>query len=73
MAMKTLFSRLNIDPYIASILGVVALASALPAHGLGMTLASDAGTGADARRYRDHRRRVPEQHHHPRRRLGDMA
>jgi solute carrier family 10 (sodium/bile acid cotransporter), member 7 len=48
MAMKTLFSRLNIDPYIASILGVVALASALPAHGLGMTLASDAGTGAIA-------------------------
>ena len=33
--MKTLLSRLNIDPYIASILGMVALASALPAHGLG--------------------------------------
>ena len=31
--MKTLLSRLNIDPYIASILGMVALASALPAQG----------------------------------------
>ena len=33
---KTLLSRLPIDPYIASILGMVALASALPAHGRGM-------------------------------------
>ncbi len=32
--MKTLLSRLPIDPYIASILGMVALASALPAHGV---------------------------------------
>ena len=47
-AMKTLLSRLHIDPYIASILGMVALASALPAHGPGMTLASGAGTGAIA-------------------------
>ena len=46
--MKTLLSRLHIDPYIASILGMVALASALPAHGPGMTLASGAGTGAIA-------------------------
>jgi solute carrier family 10 (sodium/bile acid cotransporter), member 7 len=46
--MKTLLSRLNIDPYIASILGMVALASALPAHGVGITLASGAGTGAIA-------------------------
>ncbi len=46
--MITLLSRLHIDPYIASILGMVALASALPAHGFGMTLASGAGTGAIA-------------------------
>jgi solute carrier family 10 (sodium/bile acid cotransporter), member 7 len=46
--MKTLLSRLNIDPYIASILGMVGLASVLPAHGVGMTLASGAGTGAIA-------------------------
>ncbi len=46
--MKTLLSRLHIDPYIASILGMVALASALPAHGPGMILASGAGTGAIA-------------------------
>jgi len=41
--MKTLLSRLSIDPYIASILGMVALASALPAEGRGMVVASDAG------------------------------
>ena len=41
--MKALFSRLNLDPYIASILGMVALASALPAEGRGMVVASDAG------------------------------
>jgi solute carrier family 10 (sodium/bile acid cotransporter), member 7 len=46
--MKTLLSRLNIDPYIASILGMLGLASVLPAHGVGMTLASGAGTGAIA-------------------------
>jgi solute carrier family 10 (sodium/bile acid cotransporter), member 7 len=40
--MKTLLSRLRIDPYIASILGMVALASALPAEGRGMVLASAA-------------------------------
>jgi sodium/bile acid cotransporter 7 len=42
--MKPLFSRLPIDPYIAGILGMVALASALPAVGQVMTVAS--GTGA---------------------------
>ena len=41
--MKALLSRLNLDPYIASILGMVALASALPAEGRGMVVASDAG------------------------------
>ena len=41
--MKALLSRLNIDPYIVSILGMVALASALPAAGRGMVAASDAG------------------------------
>ncbi len=46
--MKTLLARLNIDPYIVSIVGMVGLASALPAHGVGMTLASGAGTAAIA-------------------------
>jgi len=46
--MNALLSRLNLDPYIASILGMVALASALPAEGIGMTVASHAGTGAIA-------------------------
>ena len=45
--MKALLSRLNIDPYIAGILGMVALASALPAEGRGMAVASDAGVGDD--------------------------
>jgi sodium/bile acid cotransporter 7 len=44
--MNAVFSRLHIDPYIACILGMVALATALPAQGLGMTLASGAGTAA---------------------------
>ncbi|HEX4173472.1 MAG TPA: bile acid:sodium symporter family protein [Acetobacteraceae bacterium] len=42
--MSALFSRLPIDPYIASILGMVALASMLPATGTGMTVASGTGT-----------------------------
>ncbi|HEY2617277.1 MAG TPA: bile acid:sodium symporter, partial [Acetobacteraceae bacterium] len=42
--MNTLLSRLSFDPYIASILGMVALASALPAAGWGMTAANTAST-----------------------------
>ncbi len=42
--MSALFSRLPIDPYIACILGMVALASMLPAIGSGMTVASGTGT-----------------------------
>jgi sodium/bile acid cotransporter 7 len=42
--MNRLLTRLHIDPYIASILGMVALASAIPATGVGMTVAGDAGT-----------------------------
>src|SRR5690348_14098147 len=42
--MNRLLKRLHIDPYIASILGMVALASAIPATGVGMTVAGDAGT-----------------------------
>jgi sodium/bile acid cotransporter 7 len=41
---KALLSRLPIDPYIASILGMVALASALPARAIAMTTVSLAGT-----------------------------
>jgi len=40
--MKALLSRLTIDPYIAAILGMVALASVLPVHGRGTAVASDA-------------------------------
>jgi sodium/bile acid cotransporter 7 len=43
-SMKALLSRLRIDPYIASILAMVALASVLPAQGPGMLAASGAGT-----------------------------
>src|SRR5579871_3961034 len=46
--MRALLSRLPIDPYIASIVGMVALATAIPAEGFGMTVASGAGTGAIA-------------------------
>jgi sodium/bile acid cotransporter 7 len=42
--MNALVSRLHIDPYIAAILGMVALATALPATGMGMTAASGTGT-----------------------------
>src|SRR5215470_14264923 len=42
--MTTLLARLRPDPYIACILGMVALASAFPAHGRGMVLAGGAGT-----------------------------
>ncbi len=42
--MHTLRSRLHLDPYIAGILGMVALASALPAQGPGMTVANGAST-----------------------------
>ena len=42
--MKALFSRLNIDPYIVGLLGMVGIASLFPAEGFGMTAAS--GTGS---------------------------
>jgi solute carrier family 10 (sodium/bile acid cotransporter), member 7 len=42
--MNALLSRLYIDPYIAGILGMVGLASAIPATGAAMAAASDAGT-----------------------------
>jgi solute carrier family 10 (sodium/bile acid cotransporter), member 7 len=42
--MKTLLSRLHLDAYIAGILGMVALASLLPARGAGMAVASGGGT-----------------------------
>jgi solute carrier family 10 (sodium/bile acid cotransporter), member 7 len=40
--MKTLLSRLSIDPYIVAILGMVALASALPVYGRGTAIAGGA-------------------------------
>ena len=40
--MKALLPRLAIDPYIASILGMVALATALPVHGRATAVAGDA-------------------------------
>ncbi|HYZ22815.1 MAG TPA: bile acid:sodium symporter family protein [Rhodopila sp.] len=41
--LKTVFSRLPIDPYVAAILGMVALGSVLPVHGDGAVIA-DHGT-----------------------------
>ena len=46
--MYKLLSRLPIDPYIGCILGMVGLATVLPAEGMGMALAGGAGTGAIA-------------------------
>jgi solute carrier family 10 (sodium/bile acid cotransporter), member 7 len=42
--MTALVSRLNFDPYIASIVGMVALAAVLPAEGSGMAVAGEAGS-----------------------------
>ncbi len=41
-------SRLNIDPYIVCILGMVGLASLLPVHGSGAVMAGYATTAAIA-------------------------
>ncbi len=46
--MQTLLSRLHIDPYISAIVGMVALASVVPAHGFGMVAANGAATSAIA-------------------------
>jgi solute carrier family 10 (sodium/bile acid cotransporter), member 7 len=49
--MKALLSRLTIDPYIAAILGMVALASVLPVHGRATVVASDASMAVIALMY----------------------
>jgi solute carrier family 10 (sodium/bile acid cotransporter), member 7 len=46
--MKTLLSRLPIDPYILTIVGMVCLASVLPVHGIGASIAGHATTVAIA-------------------------
>ena len=46
--MKTLLSRLPVDPYIAAIVGMVALASVFPVHGQGVPIARRATTAAIA-------------------------
>jgi solute carrier family 10 (sodium/bile acid cotransporter), member 7 len=46
--MKTLLSRLPVDPYILAIVGMVCLASLLPVHGTGATIAGHATTVAIA-------------------------
>jgi solute carrier family 10 (sodium/bile acid cotransporter), member 7 len=46
--MQARLARLSIDPYIAAIIGMVALATALPAHGVGTTIAGDASVAAIA-------------------------
>jgi solute carrier family 10 (sodium/bile acid cotransporter), member 7 len=48
MPSKTLLSRLPIDPYIAAIVGMVCLASVLPAHGIGAVVAGHVTTLAIA-------------------------
>jgi solute carrier family 10 (sodium/bile acid cotransporter), member 7 len=48
MTRETLLSRLPIDPYIAAIVGVVGLASLVPAHGVGAIVAGHATQAAIA-------------------------
>jgi solute carrier family 10 (sodium/bile acid cotransporter), member 7 len=48
MTVKTLLARLNIDPYIACIVGMVVLATLLPAHGSGTGVARGATIAAIA-------------------------
>jgi sodium/bile acid cotransporter 7 len=48
MLLKTLLSRLPIDPYIAAIVGMVCLASLLPVHDMGAVIAGHATTAAIA-------------------------
>ena len=48
MPAKTLVSRLPFDPYIAAIVGMVCLASILPAHATGAVVAGDLTTVAIA-------------------------
>jgi solute carrier family 10 (sodium/bile acid cotransporter), member 7 len=48
MSPKALLSRLPVDPYIAAIVGMVCLASVLPAHGSGATVAGYATNAAIA-------------------------
>jgi sodium/bile acid cotransporter 7 len=48
MPRKTLLSRLPIDPYIVAIVGMVCLASVLPAHGTGAVVAGHVTTLAIA-------------------------
>jgi sodium/bile acid cotransporter 7 len=48
MTPKALLSRLPIDPYIAAIVGMVCLASLLPVHGIGATVAGHMTTLAIA-------------------------
>jgi sodium/bile acid cotransporter 7 len=48
MSPKALLSRLPIDPYIAAIVGMVCLASALPVYGTGAVIANNLTTAAIA-------------------------
>jgi solute carrier family 10 (sodium/bile acid cotransporter), member 7 len=48
MSPKALLSRLPVDPYIAAIVGMVVLATVLPAHGAGETVAKYAANAAIA-------------------------
>jgi sodium/bile acid cotransporter 7 len=48
MTVKSLLARLPIDPYVAAIVGMVCLASALPVHGTGAVIAGHVTTAAIA-------------------------
>jgi sodium/bile acid cotransporter 7 len=48
MSPKALLSRLQVDPYIAAIVGMVCLATALPAHNSGAVVAGYATNTAIA-------------------------
>jgi len=48
MNTKALLTRLNIDPYVATIVGMVGLASLMPAHGVGAVVGGHATNAAIA-------------------------
>jgi sodium/bile acid cotransporter 7 len=58
---KALLSRLPVDPYIAAIIGMVVLASLLPAHGEGAVFAGYATEAAIALLFFQHGARLPPQ------------
>ena len=70
MTSKTLLARLPIDPYIAAIVGMVCLASLLPARGIGAVVANHVTTLAIALLFFLHGRGWPRRRRWPGRGTG---